>query len=80
MIFGLIDLPDKIVSSVPSVAPTFGAAFEAIFQDPTSLFTTQFLVIVITFLFVDFFDTAGTLVAVANQAGLNERRKIAKSR
>ena len=79
MIYGLINLPDKIVSSVPSVAPTFGAAFEAIFQDPTSLFTTQFLVIVITFLFVDFFDTAGTLVAVANQAGLMKDDKLPRA-
>ncbi|MBO0588654.1 NCS2 family permease [Sporosarcina sp. E16_8] len=79
MIFGLINLPNKIVSSVPSVAPTFGAAFEAIFQDPTSLFTTQFLVIVITFLFVDFFDTAGTLVAVANQAGLMKEDKLPRA-
>lgn len=79
MIFGLINLPDKIVSSVPSVAPTFGAAFEAIFQDPTSLLTTQFLVIVITFLFVDFFDTAGTLVAVANQAGLMKEDKLPRA-
>lgn len=79
MIFGLINMPDKIVSSVPSVAPTFGAAFEAIFQDPTSLFTAQFLVIVITFLFVDFFDTAGTLVAVANQAGLMKDDKLPRA-
>ncbi|KAA0941685.1 NCS2 family permease [Sporosarcina sp. ANT_H38] len=79
MIFGLINLPTQIVSSVPSVAPTFGAAFEAIFQDPASLFTTQFLVIVITFLFVDFFDTAGTLVAVANQAGLMKDDKLPRA-
>lgn len=79
MIFGLINMPDKIVSSVPSVAPTFGAAFEAIFQDPTSLFTAQFIVIVITFLFVDFFDTAGTLVAVANQAGLMKDDKLPRA-
>lgn len=79
MIFGLIHLPDKIVSGVPSVAPTFGAAFEAIFNDPGSLFTTQFLVIVITFLFVDFFDTAGTLVAVANQAGLMKDEKLPRA-
>jgi AGZA family xanthine/uracil permease-like MFS transporter len=79
MIFGLINLPEKVVSGVPSVAPTFGAAFEAIFQDPTSLLTTQFLVIVITFLFVDFFDTAGTLVAVANQAGLMKDEKLPRA-
>lgn len=75
----LIEVPDKIIDKVPSVAPTFGAAFEAIFQDPGSLFTAQFLVIVITFLFVDFFDTAGTLVAVANQAGLMKDGKLPRA-
>lgn len=79
MIVGLIDLPEKIVDKVPSVAPTFGAAFDVIFQEPTSLLTTQFLVIVITFLFVDFFDTAGTLVAVANQAGLMKENKLPRA-
>ncbi|WP_318618137.1 NCS2 family permease [Sporosarcina sp. YIM B06819] len=79
MIVGLIGMPDKIVSQVPSVTPTFGAAFDAIFQDPASLLTTQFLVIVITFLFVDFFDTAGTLVAVANQAGLMKEDKLPRA-
>ena len=37
------------------------------------------LVIVITFLFVDFFDTAGTLVAVANQAGLMKDDKLPRA-
>jgi len=79
MIVSLIDLPTKVVDKVPSVAPTFGAAFEAIFNDPASLMTTQFLVIVITFLFVDFFDTAGTLVAVATQAGLMKDEKLPRA-
>lgn len=79
IVVGLIGMPEQIVSKVPSVAPTFGAAFEAIFQDPTSLFTAQFVVIVITFLFVDFFDTAGTLVAVANQAGLMKEGKLPRA-
>ena len=79
MITGLIEIPEKVVDKIPSVAPTFGAAFETIFQDPGSLFTTQFLVVVITFLFVDFFDTAGTLVAVANQAGLMKDDKLPRA-
>src|SRR5690606_17341274 len=66
IVANLIEPPTQIVSKVPSVSSTFGVAFDAIFQDPGSLLTTQFLVVVITFLFVDFFDTAGTLVAVAN--------------
>lgn len=76
---GLINMPSQIVSKIPSVAPTFGAAFDVIYHDPLSLFTTQFLVIVITFLFVDFFDTAGTLVAVANQAGLMKEGKLPRA-
>lgn len=79
MVVHLIDVPTQIVSKVPSVESTFGVAFDAIFQDPASLFTTQFLVIVITFLFVDFFDTAGTLVAVANQAGLMKNDKLPRA-
>ncbi|MFD0051694.1 NCS2 family permease [Actinomycetes bacterium NPDC127524] len=70
MIFGLIELPHQVVGAVPSLKPTFGAAFQA-FGDPThKLFTVQILVVILTFLFVAFFDTAGTLVAVAQQAGL----------
>lgn len=79
IVVGLIGMPDQVVSKIPSVAPTFGAAFDAIFNDPSSLFTAQFLVIVITFLFVDFFDTAGTLVAVANQAGLMKEGKLPRA-
>ena len=32
--------------------------------------------IILTFLFVDFFDNAGTLVAVANQAGMMKDNKL----
>lgn len=77
MVTGLIPLPGKIVGAIPSVAPTFGAAFEA-FGD-SSFFSTQMLVVVLTFLFVDFFDTAGTLVGVANQAGLMKDNKLPRA-
>ncbi len=66
MIFGQIALPDGIVSAVPSVAPTFGEAFTNL----PELLTAQMAMVVFTMLFVDFFDTAGTLIAVANQADL----------
>lgn len=78
MIFGLIVAPsgiNDIVSSVPSVAPTFGQAFVN-FGD---IFTLQMLVVILTFLFVDFFDTAGTLVAVATQAGLMKDNKLPRA-
>ena len=74
MIFGEIKMPHQVVGHVPSLAPTFGAAFSS-FGD-SSFYTTTMLGIVLTFLFVDFFDNAGTLVAVANQAGLMKDNKL----
>jgi adenine/guanine/hypoxanthine permease len=62
----VIDTPSRIVGSVPSLAPTFGQAFANL----PELLTVQLMVVVFTMLFVDFFDTAGTLIAVSNQAGL----------
>ena len=50
MIFGQIDVPDKIVGAVPSLAPTFGQAFIHLHD----IFTVQMLVVILTFLFVDF--------------------------
>ena len=47
----------------PSLAPTFFAL------DLGGVFELGLIVVVLTFLFVDFFDTAGTLTSVANMAG-----------
>ncbi|WP_153733609.1 NCS2 family permease [Sporosarcina obsidiansis] len=79
MLVSLIEVPHKVVDKIPPVGPTFGAAFDVFTNDPASLMTTQFLVIVITFLFVDFFDTAGTLVAVATQAGLMKNDRLPRA-
>ncbi|WP_339164462.1 NCS2 family permease [Siminovitchia sp. FSL H7-0308] len=70
MITGVVPKPTGLVGPVPSIEPTFGAALEPIFNSPGEVFTLQMLVVILTFLFVDFFDTAGTLVGVAQQAGL----------
>jgi adenine/guanine/hypoxanthine permease len=43
------------------------------------ILTVQMLVVIFTFLFVDFFDTAGTLMAVANQAGLIKDNKLPRA-
>ena len=64
-----------IVGSVPSLAPTFGQAFHHL----GDIFTTDMLIVILTFLFVDFFDTAGTLVAVATQAGLMKDNKLPRA-
>lgn len=76
MMFGLIDTPSNVVSALPpSLDPTFGAAFAHL----GDIFTIEMLVVILTFLFVDFFDTAGTLVAVANQAGLMKDNKLPRA-
>ncbi len=75
--FGLIEAPAKIVDKVPSLEPTFGAVFSA-FGDP-SFYTTAMIGIILTFLFVDFFDNAGTLVAVANQAGFVKNNRLPRA-
>ena len=77
MIFGLIDIPTKIVDTVPSLEPTFGAVFTS-FSDP-SFYTAAMIGVILTFLFVDFFDNAGTLVAVANQAGFVKNNKLPRA-
>ncbi|MFC7366684.1 MULTISPECIES: NCS2 family permease [Bhargavaea] len=79
MIFKVVPLPDGVVGSIPDVSPTFGAAFQPLMNDPASLMTIQFLVVVLTFLFVDFFDTAGTLIAVAQKAGLMKGDKLPRA-
>ncbi|WP_239257171.1 NCS2 family permease [Listeria ilorinensis] len=75
MLFGLIEVPTQIVSAVPSVAPTFG---QAVIHLP-DIFTPQMLIVILTFFFIDFFDTAGTLVAVANQAGFVKDNKVPRA-
>lgn len=78
MIVGLVNLPTGIVAAVPDVSPTFGAAFDA-FSNFDLILNMDFLIVVLTFLFVDFFDTAGTLMAVAGQAGLVKDNKLPRA-
>lgn len=72
MIFGLIDVPSSVVGTIPSLTPTFGVAFEHL----PDVFTPELLAVIFTFLFVGFFDTAGTLIAVASQAGIIKDNQI----
>lgn len=62
---GITQLPDQgIVVAPPSLKPVF-------FQfDFKNIFEPEMLIVVFTFLFVDIFDTVGTLVGVCSKAGL----------
>jgi Permease family. len=75
MIFKLVPVPEKIIGDIPSLAPTFGQSILHL----GDIFSMDMLVIILTFMFVDFFDTAGTLVAVASQAGIMEDGKLPRA-
>ena len=53
-----------IMSTPPSIAPIFWQ-FEF-----HNIFTVDMVVVVLTFLFIDMFDTIGTLIGVSNRAGM----------
>ena len=63
-----VSQPGGIVSLPPSIEPTFLAL------DWSKAFEIALVVVVISFLFVDMFDTAGTLVSVAHRAGLLDEK------
>lgn len=71
---GPIDLPSWNGFQLDIGFSTFGGAFSEIGNVVTSL---DGWVIILGFLFVDFFDTAGTLMAVAEPAGIaNEKGEL----
>lgn len=72
-----VAMPKGVLSAPPSIEPTFGQLFSA-FSDP-SFYTLSMLTVILTFLFVDFFDNAGTLMAVANQAGLVKDNRLPRA-
>lgn len=71
-ISGLIQLPTHFVAAAPSLKPTFLAGLNHI----GDINTVQMWVVVLTFLLVTFFDTAGTLVGLAEQAGFMKDNKM----
>lgn len=58
-----------VVDTPPSIAPIF-CQFDA---DPHHIFSLDMLVVVFTFLFVDMFDTIGTVVGVTTKAGMVDK-------
>lgn len=73
MITGLIPIPKQIFALPPSIAPTF------LQLDIMGALELGVLTIVFSFLFVDLFDNAGTLVGVTTQAGLMKDNKLPRA-
>ncbi|WP_333583044.1 NCS2 family permease, partial [Lactobacillus acetotolerans] len=69
ILIGQIPLPTHIISSAPSIAPTFGQAVIHL----KDINTPQLFMVVLTFLLVTFFDTAGTLIGMTEQAGMVDK-------
>ncbi|MEW6546129.1 MAG: NCS2 family permease [Bacillota bacterium] len=66
----------RLVSLPPSLAPTFGA-FAYGLRD---VLTVGMIPIVFTFIFVDLFDTVGTIIGVTSKAGmLDERGRLPRA-
>jgi AGZA family xanthine/uracil permease-like MFS transporter len=64
---GLVDY-QGVISSPPSLMPTLMQ------MDLTSAFEISMLSVIFAFVFVDLFDTSGTLVAVSQKAGLTDNK------
>ena len=78
MIVGIVDVPNGIVSSVPSIKPVFMQAFSI----PTSqIFSFDMFMVVLTLLFMDLFTTIGCLVGAASKGNmLDENGKLPRVR
>jgi AGZA family xanthine/uracil permease-like MFS transporter len=67
--FSVTVLPESnLVSLPPSISPIF-MKFEF-----SQIFTLDMLIVLFTFLFVDMFDTVGTLVGVSDKAGMLDKQ------
>ena len=66
--FGITNVPEgNLIDAPPSLAPIFGK------MDFSNVFSMDMLIILFTFLFVDMFDTVGTLVGVSDKAGMLDK-------
>ena len=66
---GLVQVPEgSLVALPPSIAPIF-MQFEW-----SNIFTLDMLIVVFTFLFVNLFDTVGTLIGVASKIGITDEK------
>lgn len=74
-VFGLMDAPEGVLTEnvFGGVGETVGGAFEGLgglWAGLTGGYVGEILAFAVVLLFMDFFDTIGTLVGVAGQAGL----------
>lgn len=67
---GVAQLPASIVQAPPSIASIALAPLSVSWSE---IFSAKFLIVILTFLFVDIFDTVGTVIGVASKANLLDK-------
>jgi len=67
IIIGIVAIPDTLVSLPPDITPTL------LQLDIQGALQIGLIVIVFSFLFVDLFDTAGTLIGLAHRGGMLDK-------
>lgn len=70
MFVGVAKLPTSIIQAPPSIAPIAMAPFGVSWSE---VFSFKFMVIIFSFLFVDVFDTVGTVIGVSSKANLLDK-------
>ncbi|MGL4582610.1 MAG: NCS2 family permease, partial [Flavobacterium sp.] len=75
LILGDVALPTSIVALPPSIEPIFGEAIKPMFtaEGWNQILSIDMVVVVFTFLFVNLFDTVGTLIGVISKTNLADK-------
>jgi adenine/guanine/hypoxanthine permease len=73
VLLGVVDKPDALVSLPPSLAPT------ALKLDIRGAITQNLFTVIFIFFFLDLFDTVGSLIGIAKQAGLMHDGKLPRA-
>ncbi|GAB3993581.1 hypothetical protein GCM10029992_05600 [Glycomyces albus] len=68
-----------VTAEAADLTPDFASTFGQGITHLPEAFTGQMIVVILTMLFVDFFDTSGTLFAVAGQAGMLKDGKLPRA-
>ncbi|MHC5309202.1 NCS2 family permease [Myroides sp. LJL116] len=75
IVLGDVNLPSTIVDIPPSIEPIFGKALEPMFTKEgwDQILSLDMVIIVFTFLFVNLFDTIGTLIGVVSKTNIADK-------
>lgn len=75
LLLGDVNLPSKLFDLPPSIAPIFGEALKPMTTKEgwNQILSLDMLIVVFTFLFVNLFDTVGTLIGVISKTNLADK-------